>query len=356
MRHPATYFILVFLLAGLPSCVSIDHVETTGSGAKTEAASRTPAVLGSRGASLASDRFIAGDGVALPLRAWLPNGEPSAIVIALHGLNDYSNAFASPAQRLVAQGIAVYAYDQRGFGASPRRGRWGGESAMVEDAIVAARLLRQRYRGIPLYLLGESMGGAVAIIAVTGPTPAPVDGVILSAPGVWGRQTMNVFERVGLWFIGQMPALQFSQRSLPYRIHPSDNIAMLRALGADPLVLKEARTETLTGVVDLMSAAFARTSRLTAPVLILYGEKDEIVPRDALAAFITKLPIAARSHQHVALYPNGYHLLLRDLQSATVLTDIVAWMHDPGANLPSGADIGARAVLTGSDDSVALLN
>src|SRR6266852_4390047 len=109
MRHPATYVILILLLAGLPSCISIDHVETTGSGAETEAASRTPAVLGSRSASLASDRFIAGDGVALPLRAWLPNGKPSAIVLALHGLNDYSNAFALPAPGFLAQGIAVYA-------------------------------------------------------------------------------------------------------------------------------------------------------------------------------------------------------------------------------------------------------
>jgi acylglycerol lipase len=153
-----------------------------------------------------------------------------------------------------------------------------------------------------------------------------------------------------------MPALQFSQRSLPYRIHPSDNIAMLQALGADPLVLKEARTETLSGTVDLMDAALARASRLTVPALILYGEKDEIVPREALAAFVGDLPAAARNRQHVVLYPNGYHMLLRDLQGATVLADIAAWMHDPRASLPSGADIGARAMLTGSGDKMALLN
>ena len=226
---------------------------------------------------------------------------------------------------------------------------------MVEDAILAARLLRQRYRGIPLYLLGESMGGAVAVLAATGATPAPVDGVILAAPAVWGRQTMNVFERVGLWVIRQLPPLEFTQRSVPYKIHPSDNIPMLRALGADPLVLKQARSDTLAGVVDLMSTALARAPRLAVPALVLYGEKDEIVPRDAVASFVDSLPANAQRRQRVALYPNGYHMLLRDLQGATVLADVAAWARDPRAELPSGADSGARAGLTGHGERFALL-
>jgi acylglycerol lipase len=356
MRFPATCVTLVLLLGGLSSCVTIDHVETIGSGVESEAPSRTPTDIEARRASLDGDRFIAADGTALPLRAWLPEGPPGAVILALHGLNDYSNAFALPAPGLLARGIAVYAYDQRGFGAAPRRGRWAGDNAMAEDAILAARLLRQRYPDIPLYLLGESMGGAVAILAVTAAAPAPVDGVILSAPAVWGRQAMNVFERVGLWVIGQLPALQVSQRSVPYTVHPSDNIAMLRALGADPLVLKEARTDTLAGVVDLMSAALARAPRLAVPALILYGEKDEIVPRGAVASFVENLPADARHRQRVALYPNGYHMLLRDLQGATVLADVAAWVRDPHAALPSGAESDARALLTGSGDSFAQLD
>jgi acylglycerol lipase len=305
-------------------------------------------------ASLSGDRFIAADGAALPLRAWLPDAAPGAVILALHGLNDYSNAFALPAPALTAQGIALYAYDQRGFGAAPLAGRWAGNDAMVRDAVLAAALLRQRYPTTPLYLLGESMGGAVAILAATGPRRAPVDGVILAAPAVWGRQTMNVFERVGVWFARQMPAIELSQRSLPHPLQASDNIAMLRALGADPLVLKTARTDTLAGVVDLMSAALARAPLLAVPALVLYGEKDEIVPRDALAAFVDSLPQAAQRRQRIALYPNGYHMLLRDLQGATVLTDIAAWLREPRDGLPSGADSGARAALTRHGDAIAL--
>jgi len=345
MIFPRTSLAVLVLLAGLSGCVSFDRGESdlpVGSRLVSGAANVPRATL-------TADRFVTADGAALPLRVWLPQGEPEAVVLALHGLNDYSNAFALPAPLLTAQGIAIYAYDQRGFGATAGRGHWAGESVMAEDAILAASLLRRRYPELPLYLLGESMGGAVAILAATGPAAAPVDGVILAAPAVWGRQTMNVFERVGLWLIGQMPAMQVSRRSMPYRVQASDNIPMLQGLGADPLVIKKTRTDMLTGVVDLMSAALARAPRLTVRTLVLYGATDEIVPRDAMAAFVARLPAGARRNQHIALYHKGYHLLLRDLQAATVLADIGAWMHDPAAGLPSGADEGARAALTGGD-------
>jgi acylglycerol lipase len=141
---------------------------------------------------LADDHMVSADGSTLPLRRWLPQGEPRAVVLALHGFNDYSKAFAGPGAAWAKDGIATYAYDQRGFGAAPGRGRWPGAKRLTGDAETAAKLLRQLYPGIPVYLLGESMGGAVAILAAAGHNGAPrldVDGVILVAPAVWGRQT-----------------------------------------------------------------------------------------------------------------------------------------------------------------------
>src|SRR5712691_8421976 len=137
--------------------------------------------------------FIAGDGARLPLHKWLPKGRIAAVILALHGFNDYSDAFAMPAQVWAARSIATYAYDQRGFGGAPGRGLWAGEGQLAVDAIIASRILRQAHPGRPLYLLGESMGGAVALLAMTGamsgvtaaPAGKPVaaaDGLILSAP------------------------------------------------------------------------------------------------------------------------------------------------------------------------------
>src|SRR5579883_1880038 len=141
------------------------------------------------------DVFVTADGERLPLRRWLPQGPPRAVILALHGFNDYSQAFAEPAMAWAREGIATYAHDQRGFGAAPGRGRWWGTEALAADALAASGILRRRYPGVPLYLLGKSMGGAVAIVAVTGAAglPAPaVDGVILAAPAVQGRATMGL--------------------------------------------------------------------------------------------------------------------------------------------------------------------
>src|ERR1044071_2976420 len=67
-------------------------------------------------ARFTDNAFIAADGVSLPLRKWLPQGEVKAVILALHGFNDYSNAFTMPAPLWAEHGIATYAYDQPGFG------------------------------------------------------------------------------------------------------------------------------------------------------------------------------------------------------------------------------------------------
>jgi acylglycerol lipase len=339
--------IFALFAISLVGCVTFDGDEGTpdASGANPlPIAGGTPSTLRHDAkAQFSGDRFIAADGTALPLRSWLPEQGAAAVILALHGFNDYSNAFDAPASALAAHGIAVYAYDQRGFGAGPHRGRWEGAERMAADAADAAAQLRRLYPDRPLFLLGESMGGAVAILAATGTVPAPVDGVILSAPAVWGRQTMSVFERVALEFARLMPSMQLSERTLPVTIMPSDNIRMLRALGADPLVIKTTRAETLNGLVDLMSAALAAAPRLSQPAFVLYGEHDEIVPRDPMERFVQRLP--PKAPHRVALYEHGYHMLLRDLQASVVLDDITSWIRDRDAALPSGADRMARSML-----------
>ncbi len=231
--------------------------------------------------------FATADGQILPLREWLPkageDGGVKAVILALHGFNDYSNAFDGPGGIWAKGGIATYAYDQRGFGAAPERGFWPGRAALAADVATAAQILRRTYPRVPLYLLGESMGGAVAVVAMTGEsgTPVPdVDGVILTAPAVWGRTTMGLLPRLALWAgVRLMPGLTLSGRGL--EIKPSDNIAMLRALAHDPLVIHETRIDTIYGLVDLMDGALASAPLLEAPLFVMYGAKDEIVPKGA---------------------------------------------------------------------------
>jgi alpha-beta hydrolase superfamily lysophospholipase len=278
--------------------------------------------------------FVAADGALLPLRAWLPGDRPvKAALVALHGFNDYSNFFAAPGNYLSRHGIACYAYDQRGFGGAPGRGLWSGVGAYTNDLTCFVREVRKRHPGVPLYVLGESMGGAVTIATMTGSRPPDVDGVILVAPAVWGRQTMPWYQR---WLLAvashTVPWLELTGKGM--HITPSDNKEMLRSLGRDPLIIKGTRVDTLYGLADLMDEALSQAGKLHLPTLVQYGANDQVIPERPLLLMLEKMPGETRK----AFYQNGYHMLLRDLQGEKPLADIAAWMTVHDAPLPYGRD------------------
>ena len=305
-----------------------------------------PAPPGSLAPRLTATEFVADDGAALPLRAWRPEGETKAVILALHGFNDYSSAFAEPAEDWTKLGIATYAYDQRGFGEAPNRGGWVGAQRLALDVQEVSALLRARYPGRPLVILGESMGGAIAIVAATGAegTPPPAaDALVVVAPAVWGRSSMTALERAALWLAdGVVPGMTLTGEGL--HIKPSDNTEMLRALSRDPLVIKATRVAAIKGLVDLMDDAAAAAPHLRAPMLFLYGDRDEVIPKEPTRRFLAALP--ADEQRRVAFYPNGYHMLLRDLDASLVRKDVAAWLADRDGPLPSGADRHAQETLT----------
>jgi acylglycerol lipase len=118
-----------------------------------------------------------------------------------------------------------------------------------------------------------------------------------------------------------MPNLTNNAASRVVKIVPSDNVPMMIALGKDPLFQKQTRADTLYGLVNLMGEARIAPSHLTAPVppiLYLHGEKDQVIPPAPAKATIQDLGARAELHD----YPDGYHMLLRDLEGAKVQEDV----------------------------------
>jgi alpha-beta hydrolase superfamily lysophospholipase len=299
--------------------------------------------------SISGDTLVSIDGARLPLRTWQPEQAPWAAIIALHGMNDYSYAFDRAARYWAGQGIATYAYDQRGFGAGPRPGIWADTPTMVADLNAAVDAVTAAHPGLPVYILGESMGGAVVTSALAStpmgaetPLAHRISGAILSAPAMWGRQVMNPFYRFTLWLgYNTVPGMVVEPpRGL--KIMPSDNIDMLRALGKDPLIIKRTRIDTLKGLVDLMSNAEAALPSVPSdvPMLVLFGRHEQVLPDKVVAETLHRIETTPQAvRPRVAMYDQGYHMLLRDLQAETVWRDIAAWMRAPVvAALPSGAE------------------
>ncbi|MFQ5488069.1 MAG: alpha/beta hydrolase [Gammaproteobacteria bacterium] len=322
MNHQPSRFLLLLAISLLPAACAAPHFQSVAANPSTP--------------TLYEDHALMDDGYRLPVAQWRPVGAPQAVVLALHGFNDYHHAFAGIGEALVARGVMTYAYDQRGFGATAERGIWPGTERLVADARAMVRLLRRTHPGIPFYLMGESMGGAVAMVLLGQGTAPPVDGAVLIAPAVWARNTMPTLQRLALWLgVRIMPAKTLSGEGL--KIRASDNEDMLRRLWEDPLVIRASRIDTLYGLSKLMDRALAAAPRLTARTLILYGMHDQIIPKVPTCRMLTTLP--ADSRWRFALYPQGYHMLTRDLGGALVLRDISAWLEDQQAALPSKAEV-----------------
>ena len=284
---------------------------------------------------LEEGRYLAADGTALPLTVWpaTKGTFAKAVILGLHGFGDYRTAWEDPAAIWAGDGVTTYAFDQRGFGGSPTRGRWAGTDTMVDDIKAIAKLVRARHPGVPLYLAGESMGGALALVAAE--RGADIDGLILLATALRSRDTLGSLATGGLEFFAHtVPWLPIGPTSIDFQ--PTDNPKTMDKLRKDPMMVRNPRIDLAYGLVEAMDAAKDAAPHIGKPYLMLHGLGDKIVPQGPVKSAIELMP--RRPDSHLAFYQNGYHLLLRDKEGPTVARDILGWIDDKQAALLSGAD------------------
>ncbi len=270
--------------------------------------------------TLESESLVSIDGARLGMQAWEAEA-PRAIIVALHGMNDYSHAFAAPAAFWAQKHqITTYAIDQRGFGRSPNVGRWPGEETLTADLRAAIAAARSRHPGLPVFALGHSMGAGV-ILAGQAQSPLGADGLILAAPGVWGGAALPIPYR----FAANLAATFAPGKTLTgerAERQSTDNIKILREMYADPLMIKETRLDAVVGVTRVMGSAYGGAEKINGTVLFLMGEKDEIIPLKAMEKTARRLSGDVTFKR----YPEGWHLLFRDLQAEKVWRDVAGWI------------------------------
>jgi acylglycerol lipase len=280
--------------------------------------------------AIAGDAFVTRDGLRLPLRHWDAQ-KPQAVIVALHGMSDYSQAFDLPGPWWADHGISVYAYDQRGFGAAPHAGLWAGGQIMRQDLDDFVDAAHAKFPGVPVYALGESMGGSVVLTALASDSPPRVNGVILVAPAVWSRADMPLLYRLVLWIGAHtVPGMHVSGEGL--HILATDNFPVLRKLAHDPLYQHSARVDQVFGLVNLMSEAHDAPLHFAAdpPILLLYGGNDQVIPASSTREVLHELgPNVTVIH-----YPEGYHMLLRDLEGPARWNDVLLWIEKMNSGQP----------------------
>ena len=250
-------------------------------------------------------------------------------------MNDYAQAFGLAAPFWAAAGVTTYAYDQRGFGRTATRGLWAGEDVMVEDLRTFCTLVRRRHPGVPIAVVGESMGGAVAVCAFASDTPPQADRLILASPAVWGWGAQPPSYAAALWVTAHVAptATLVAPSWVAKGIRPTDNRDELIRMSRDKNMVFKTRVDAVYGLMDLMQHARERIGMVKGPVLYLYGAHDDLIPKKAAFFAASRLPTGGRT----AYYESGYHLLTRDLQAQTVWTDVLSFIADPRGMLPSGS-------------------
>ncbi|WP_175913116.1 alpha/beta hydrolase [Burkholderia metallica] len=267
------------------------------------------------GLELASYRWPAGDGTV----------PPRATIALVHGLAEHAGRYAALAARLNAAGIDVLAIDLRGHGQSPGKRAWVERfDGYLDDADA---LVAEAARGdAPLFLMGHSMGGAVAALYAIERAPArghALTGLVLSSPALapgrdvprWMLAVSRVISRVWPTF----PAIRIDAALL------SRDPAVVAANRADPLV-HHAAVPARTGaeILDAMTRIESGRGGLRVPVLVYHGTEDKLTEPDGSRAFGARVGSPDRT---LTLYEGGFHETMNDLERDRVIDALITWIH-----------------------------
>jgi alpha-beta hydrolase superfamily lysophospholipase len=253
-------------------------------------------------------------------QAWLPEKEPQAAVVLAHGVSEHSERYAHVGRALTDAGYALYALDHRGHGRSE------GDRANIErlDHVVADLLtLVETVTGLhgeKPFLLGHSMGGAVAV-AFTLEHEDTIAGLLLSAPAADASAASPV-ERV----LGRLTSAVAPNLGV-FKVHPegvSRDPEVVRAYVEDPLVFhRKLPARTVSELVTAIHGFPDRLPRVTLPLLVMHGGDDPIVP---LAASRMIEERAGSADKTLIVYDGLYHEILNEPEQDQVLADIVGWL------------------------------
>lgn len=268
------------------------------------------------------DRFQAHDGLELFEQWWLPDGEPLAAIVVVHGINEHSGRYGRLAADLNRHGYAVYAMDLRGHGRS------GGDRAWIrsfdeylDDLELLVERVAARQPGKPLFLFGHSMGGAiVAMLGIA--RPPKVRGLILSAPAVLiAGGVFPVLRRLASLASAVWPTLRLVRMGCRFI---SRDPAVVEAFRNDPLVF-HGRFPVRTGAEILRAANRIQTGmdRLQLPLLILHGTGDFVT--DPKGSRLLAADAGSRD-KTLRLYGGLYHEVLSEPEREQVLADVLAWL------------------------------
>ena len=265
--------------------------------------------------------FAGVGGLSIYWQAWMPEGPPRGVVVIAHGAGEHSGRYGHVADRLTSERYAVYALDHRGHGRS------AGPRALIDrmdHAVADLDTLVMRaagdHPGLPVYLLGHSMGGTVSLCYAMRHEDR-LDALALSAP----LAAINAASPVVRIAAKVLSAL--TPRLGVIAVDPSlvsRDPAVVQAYEADPLVHHgKLPARTVAELADAVESFPAGVGRITVPTLIMYGTADRLCPPAGSVMVGERIGAADRT---VTAYPGLSHEILNEPEREQVMDDLCAWL------------------------------
>ncbi|MGZ3514714.1 MAG: alpha/beta hydrolase [Thermodesulfobacteriota bacterium] len=250
---------------------------------------------------------------------WLPEGEPKAILLIVHGLAEHSGRYMNLVNHLVPLGYAVHGFDHPGHGKSD------GTRVYVErfeDYTDTIKVYFDRMRPAkPVFLVGHSMGGLIAALYLLD-HQREMTGAVLSGPAVKvpGKITPTTV-LVGKMFSALMP--RFGLLGLDAE-GVSRDPAVVQAYINDPLVHSGKITARLAAeMLKAMQHISAQASKITLPIMIVQGTADRLVdPAGARMLY----DAVGSADKEIKIYEGFYHEVFNEPERERVLHDVERWI------------------------------
>jgi alpha-beta hydrolase superfamily lysophospholipase len=269
------------------------------------------------------DWFTGAGGIRLFRRSWRPDRTPAGVLVNLHGLGDHSGLYPTLVEHFVPRGWVVHAPDLRGNGRSAgRRGHVDAWSEYREDLHRFLDLVRREEPGLPLFLLGNSLGGLI-VLEYALHYPDGMRGVIAIAPPLGSLGIPAPLLLAGRVLSRIWPG--FSMSTGMDLSGLSRDPSTLETVLADPHFHRRGSARLSTEVEAAVERVQNGAPRFPLPVLVLHGASDRLVFPDGSRAFMAKVGQRDKTFRE---YPGGYHVLLADLDREQVLADLERWMEE----------------------------
>jgi alpha-beta hydrolase superfamily lysophospholipase len=267
--------------------------------------------------------FIGREGYEIFFQSWSV-ASPKALLVIAHGLGEHSGRYAALAESLRGRGLSIYALDHRGHGRSGgKRGHVDSFSDFVFDLKQFIDFVSESDKGLPLILLGHSMGGVIALkYAMT--YPDDLSSIIISSPGlVPAFEIPPLKKKIGEIFSKYIPGLTMSNGLVTKDL--SHDAKVVEDYERDPLVHDRVTTRWYTEFTKAAAECLADAAKLTMPGLYFHGSQDRMVDYRATVEVYEKAK-AAQKELHI--FDGLYHETMNEIQTerAKVIEVIISWI------------------------------